>query len=94
MANNKGTVAVDFGSAPGKNLATVTVTGQTGITTGSHAEAWLMGDVTSKHNAYEHQMVPLIVRCGVLVAGTGFTIYASSEWLLTGTFNLHWVWTT
>lgn len=88
-----GTATLDFGAAPGRNDATVTVTGQTGILTGSHVEAWIMGtDSTAAHNAYEHAMVPMITRATNLVAGTGFDIFASCEWLLTGTFTVHWVW--
>lgn len=87
-----GTAVLDFGSAPGTNVATATVTGQSGITASSHAEAWLMGDGTATHNAYEHLIVPLVVRCGNIVAGTGFDIVASSEYRLNGTFTVHWVW--
>lgn len=83
---------LDFGSTPGTNVATTTVTGQTGITASSHVEAWMMGDDTATHNAYEHLIVPLVVRCGNIVAGSGFDIVASSELRLNGTFTVHWVW--
>lgn len=88
-----GTATLDFGAAPGSNVATVTVTGQTRIDAGSQATAALMGDTTADHNAYEHLIVPLTVRCSDIVAGTGFTITASSEWRLTGTFKVRWSWT-
>lgn len=88
-----GTATLDFGAAPGSNVATVMVTGQTDIVSGSQATAELMGDTTADHNAYEHLIVPLTVRCGDIVAGTGFTITASSEWRLTGTFKVRWSWT-
>lgn len=83
---------LDFGSTPGTNVATTTVTGQTGIAASSHVEAWMMGDTTGTHNAYEHLVVPLVVRCGNIVAGVGFDIVASSELRLNGTFTVHWVW--
>jgi hypothetical protein len=94
MATGVGTATLNFGSAPGTNVVETTVTGQTGITTSSHVEAWLMGDSTAGHNAYEHAIVPIKLSCGSLVNNTGFTITASSEWRLTGTFTAHWVWST
>lgn len=94
MATGVGTATINFGSAPGTNVVETVVTGQTNITTSSHVEAWLMGDSTASHNAYEHSIVPIKLSCGSLVNGTGFTITASSEWRLTGTFTAHWVWST
>lgn len=95
MANGKGTATLDFGATPGGNVATVAVTGQAGIDGTAHIEAWLMAEASADHNAYEHSVVPLTVRCGDIVNGTGFTIYGSShELVLTGTLNVHWVWTT
>lgn len=95
MASGTGTATVDFGAAPGGNLATVAVTGQSGITSGSHVEAWVMGEASANHSAYEHAITPLTVRCGDVVAGTGFTVYASShEMRLTGQFKVRWVWST
>lgn len=91
MANGVGTATLDFGAIPGTQFVTVVVSGQTGFTAAGHAEAWLQGDATATHNAVEHLIAPLTIRCGD--AGTGtFTIYASSELRLTGTFTCHWVW--
>lgn len=87
-----GTATLNFGSAPGTNVVVSTVTGQSAITSGSKVEAFLMGDSTATHNAYEHFIVPLVLRCGNIVAGTGFDIYASSDLRLTGTFTVNWVW--
>jgi hypothetical protein len=92
MASATGTATLNFGSAPGTNIATVAVTGQTSIGASSHAEAFLMGSSTGTHNAIEHLIAPITIRCGDIVAGTGFTIYASTELRLTGTFTVHWVW--
>lgn len=93
MANGKGTATVDFGT--GNNLATVAVTGQASIDGTAHTEAWMMGDATAAHNAYEHSIAPLTLRCGDIVAGTGFTVYASStEMSFVGQFIVHWVWST
>ena len=89
-----GSATIDFGAQPGKNIATVDVTGQGAISTTSHAEAWFMADSTAEHNAYEHTMAPLLVAlvCSVPTAGIGFTITASSQYNLTGTLKIHWVW--
>lgn len=94
MANATGTAVLNFGAAPGTNFVTVAVTGQTGITTGSHVEAWMMAESTATHNAYEHAIAPIKLTVGDIVANTGFTINAVTDWRLTGTFNAHWVWST
>jgi hypothetical protein len=88
-----GTAVADFGSAPGTNLVTTTVTGQAGIIAGSQVEAYLMAEATATHNAYEHSIIPLNITCGNIVPGTGFDIYTSNlDMRLNGTFNVHWVW--
>lgn len=96
MASGVGTATLDFGSAPGTNITTVVVTGQAGITSDSHVEPWFMGETTATHNAYEHMVAPIKVTVdkSSIVAGTGFTITAVTEWRLTGTFIVHWVWST
>lgn len=93
MASGVGNATLDFGAAPGTNIATVNVTGQTGISNTSGVEAYLMGlDTTADHNAVEHSIVPLRLSCTAITAGTGFTIQGSSDWRLTGTFKVRWVW--
>lgn len=87
-----GTATLDFGAVPGTNIAEVTVTGQTGILSGSLVEAWMMAESTAEHNAYEHAVVPMKITCGSVVAGTGFTITAVTDYRLTGTFKVKWVW--
>jgi hypothetical protein len=85
-----GTATLDFGSAPGTNMVTTTITGQASIASGSNVSAWLMAESTASHNAYEHMVVPLRIVCGNIVAGTGFDIVAHSDWRLTGTFTCRW----
>jgi len=92
MASASGTATLTFGSAPGTNFVTVVVTGQASIGVNSHVEAFLMGSTTATHNAIEHMIVPIRLSCGDIVAATGFTIYASTDFRLTGTFTVHWVW--
>ena len=87
-----GTTTLDFGATPGTNYVTTTVIGQAAIASNSHVEAYLMSEATATHNAYEHSIVPLEIRCGSIVAGTGFSITANSNLRLNGTFNVHWVW--
>ena len=88
-----GTTTIDFGAAPGTNVTTVNVTGQSGILSTSMVTLQIMGnDSTADHNAYEHGIVPLVLRPTAVTAGVGFTIEASSEWRLTGTFKVRWAW--
>lgn len=87
-----GTATLDFGSAPGTNLVSVVVTGQTAIASGSHVEAFFMGDTTADHNADEHQFAEIKLVCGSIVAGASFNIFASTQLRLTGTWTVHWVW--
>lgn len=87
-----GTATIDFGAQPGTQRAVVTVTGQATIASGSHVEAFLMGDTTADHNAEEHSMVPLQLTCGNIVAATSFDIVGVCDWLLHGQFAIHWVW--
>ena len=90
--SNSGTAVLDFGTVPGTNVVTATVTGQTSIALGSSIEAFIMAEATAEHNAYEHSVVPIKVSCGNIVAGTGFDIIAVTEYRLTGTFNVRWIW--
>ncbi len=84
---------IDFGAWPGGNTAELAITGQAAILATSFVEAFLMAETTADHNLEEHAIVPIVLRCGVPTAATGFTIYASCEWTLTGTFKVRWVWT-
>lgn len=93
MANGTGNATLNFGAAPGTNVVSVAVTGQASISATSGVEAYLMGlDTTADHNAYEHAIVPLILRIISITAGTGFTIQAATDWRLTGTFKCRWCW--
>ena len=97
MATGVGTTEIDFGAHPGVNEASVAVTGQTGITTGSHVEAWVVGDdTTTDHTASDHKYFPALASlvCGTPTAGVGFTIYGRSVHKLTGKFAVHYVWST
>lgn len=75
---NTGEASLDFGAFPGKSFATVAVTGQTGIVSGSFLQAWLFPKDTADHKADEHVVETLAVRAGNIVPGTGFTIYGAN----------------
>jgi hypothetical protein len=70
-----GTATLDFGAFPGKSDASVAVTGQAAIVSGSLVEAWIRPVATADHTADEHMLETLSVFAGNIVAATGFTIY-------------------
>ena len=95
MANAQGTATIDFGPFPGKFEVSVAVTGQTAISAGSKAEAFVMGDDTSgSHSAADHRLMDSITgfTCGTPTAAVGFTIYATSQQRIIGTYQVRWVW--
>ena len=91
-----GQSVVNFGNTPGTNIVTVNVTGQTGILSTSTVSAFMMADSTVSgaygHNAEEHKIVPVKLTCGNISVGTGFTIYAETDWRLDSIFNVRWIW--
>jgi len=87
-----GSAVLDFGVTPGTNFVSVNVTGQTLITGTSKIKAYKAIQATATHNEYEHILVPLNIAVGNIVAGTGFTIYATTDLRLDGTFNINWEW--
>lgn len=96
MASGVGSATLDWGSFPGSNEASVTVTGQTDITADAHVEAMYMAEALSSKTANDHAYIALLseLTCGGIVAGTGFTIYGRSLEKLQGSFTVHWVWST
>lgn len=94
MASATGTATVDFGSFPGANVATVTVTGQASISSTSHVEAFFMAETTADHTVNDHRYVAFLAKpvCTVPIASTGFDINVVSDQKLQGTFKLRWVW--
>lgn len=95
MANATGTATLDFGTFPGGNEASVTVTGQSAISSTSKAEAWIMGDDTSAdHTASDHRYASALIglTCGTPTAGDGFVIYGRALDKLQGQWTVRWVW--
>lgn len=74
----QGTAVLDFGAFPGKGEATVDVTGQTGFTASSLAEAWVYPVATAEHSADEHIAEGLRV-LAYFVANGQFRIVGWSE---------------
>lgn len=91
-----GYAIINFGSIPGTNITSTVVTGQTNILTTSMVNLFMMADTTVSgalgHNDAEHKIVPIKLTAGNFVAGTGFTIYAETEWRLTSTFQVRFMW--
>ena len=89
-----GSATVDFGAFPGANEASVAVTGEAGILAGSHVEAFMMAEASSSYTAGDHTFAPIFIKltCGNILPGTGFTIYATSQEQMEGTFSVRWVW--
>jgi hypothetical protein len=98
----QGTTTVNFGAFPGSTDASVTVTGQAGITGGSLVEAWLYPVATADHSVDEHLVETIKVVAHSVVAGTGFTITARTDLQeldprgtagrLYGLWSVGWVW--
>ena len=96
----QGSATIDFGAFPGKTDASVAVTGQTSILSGSLVEAWVSPVATSDHSADEHVFESMRVIAGNVVAGTGFTIYAvklgdllgTDQNFLYGQWTVNWCW--
>lgn len=96
-----GTATIDFGAFPGAADASVAVTGQAGIVSGSLVGAWIQPVATSDHSIDEHRVEAMVVYADTIIAGTGFTIYAretSPETVLNeghrlyGTWTIAWAW--
>jgi hypothetical protein len=94
IAGNIGTATIDFGATPATE-ASVAITGQTGITPASFAEAWFMARSTADNTASDHQQAAAVMRliCSEPTTDTGFTITAQClHGAVTGTFKVEWTW--
>lgn len=89
--STQGTAIIDFST--GKLEATVTVTGQGAIVSGSLVEAWPALTVTANNPVDGANEEEFTVTAGDIVAGTGFTIYARPKvGKAFGQYNMFWVW--
>ena len=90
---NSGSIAIDFGAAPGSNEASVAVA-DTNILGASITSAWIAAQASSNHTVQDHTYAAALIgiSTGAPTAGVGFTIYARSTGKVTGQFTLNWVW--
>lgn len=89
-----GTATIDFGSTPGVE-ASVEVAGQAGILSNSQVRVSLQGDTMGTNTADDFILAAATVRfvTSAPTAGTGFTIYAISDFALwTSRFRVRWRW--
>lgn len=85
----QGSTTVDFGT--GKTDVSVAVA-SAGITALQLVEAWVAPAVTASNTVDNHWVEDLHVVAGSVVAGVGFTIYASCKTLRAhGIYNIAWV---
>jgi hypothetical protein len=93
MAGAAGIATAAFGTGAGTDRVQVVVTGQTGLVSGDHVEAWVMRDVTAEHNADEHELLARDSRVLAEVsASSELTVTVVCETTWTGDFKVHWVW--
>ena len=86
----KGTSIIDFGSTPGTNIVTKTISNPNALAD-SKIEVFMSGDSTATHNVPEHQLVPIKFTVNNIVGGVSFDITALSEWRLDGTFSVNYL---
>jgi hypothetical protein len=91
---NSGSATLDFGAFPGSNEASVVITGEAGIVTGSRVDAWIVVAASSNHTENDHAYAASLVgvSAGTIVNATGFTIHARSAEKMQGVFNVNWAW--
>lgn len=88
-----GVGTVSFGAAPGSDLATLVITGQTRILSTSVISVGLQVAPSIDHSADEHIIEDMIVRAGAIIPGVGFTIYVQAgNFPLHGSWNVQWSW--
>jgi len=91
-SGSAGLSVINFGTSP-KDIASVVVTGQSGITLSSYVAANLAAVATADHSIDEHVVEEMDVYAGNIVAGTGFTIYAKARnFPLIGNWTVAWQW--
>lgn len=90
---HSGTSTIDFGATLNA-IATLDITGQTGIQTTSDIQCWLQGtDSTADHNTYEHAIAAIRVTAMSIIAGTGFTLVAVGiNTTFKGQWKVRWRW--
>lgn len=90
-----GIATINFGLISARtNMATVTVSGQSGLTTSSKIMVQARLSATTEHSADETMVEPLRFYAGNIVANTSFTIYGLlDEGTTYGDIEINWSWT-
>ena len=88
--NMKGTATIDFGTTPGTNVITTTVS-DANVTSLSKVMVFMGSVSTVTHNTIEHSVVPIKFTVGNIVAGVSFDILSVSDWRLDGTFAVNYL---
>lgn len=89
---NTGTAILDFGTTPCM-YAECVVTGQNLISSSSNIKVRILMIDSVDHSADEHFNDDIVINCGDIVAGVGFTVYGKCNTGKTyGKFNVAWEW--
>lgn len=86
-----GIAEIDFGAVQ-KNNTTLAITGQTTLAADSKISVDIAGIATVDHTVDEHLAAQIFVGYTNVIPGTGFTILAIANQLLTGKFSVAWSW--
>ena len=88
-----GNAVLDFGAYPGTDIASVVITGQTGIGANSYVNVKINAKSTADHSVDEHIIEDLDIIGGNIVPGTGFTIYMRTNTSnIVGQWSVSWLW--
>jgi hypothetical protein len=90
-----GTATLNFGTFPGSNEASVTVTGLTAISGTSTTNAYIGADATSAdYTANDHKYLATLIglSCSNATGGSGFTIYGRSIHKIEGQISVDYYW--
>lgn len=90
-----GQTTIDFGAFPGTLDASVTITGQGAIVSGSLVEAWVYPIATADHSVAEHYTDPPRIMAGEITAAAGFVIrgFSLDQRPRYGLYTINWAWT-
>lgn len=94
--NNRvfGVTALSFGSSPGSNEASVTVTASSAYSA-ERVMAWVSSDDTSvDHTKNDHKYFALFAKLSTQLTGGGFIINARSVHKLSGSFTVRYSYST
>jgi len=86
-SGNAVTSVIDFGTGKGDHSTSTVVTGQTWVTGGSKIITSII-DYAGENSAEDASVEGITIAVGDIVAGTGFTVYASSPFGSVGKYQV------